>query len=138
MSEPAAPELFELEFNEPSARPDAVAQPRPAQMTIALDGEIGLREYDQIADQLFRFSSRGVLRVVLDLSDVGHLDYRIVRPLMLRAAGLRHLGGDLKLCGLSPYLYAIFRSAGAADAFDCYAHAVDAVQAFERAVLTAG
>jgi anti-sigma B factor antagonist len=136
MSELAAPDLFEIEVVEP--RKSFVAQTRPAQMTIALEGEIGIREYDQIAEQLFRFSSRGVRRVVLDLTDVSHLDYRVVRPLMLRASGLRHLGGDLKLCGLSPYIHAIFRSAGANEAFDYYAEAVDAVSAFERAVLTAG
>ena len=111
---------------------------RVTQMTIALEGEIGVREYDEIAAQLFRFSSRGVRRVVLDFSDVSHVDYRVVRPLMLRASGLRHLGGDIKLCGLSPYIHAIFRSAGANNAFDCYADAVDAVAAFERAVPSVG
>ena len=115
-----------------------VPQTRPAHMTIALEGEIGVREYDQIAKQLFRFSSKGTRRVVLDFTDVSHLDYRIVRPLMLRASGLRHLGGDIKLCGLSPYVHAIFRSAGANEAFDYYAEAVDAVSSFERAVLTVG
>ena len=136
MSELAAPELFENEVVEPKR--SFVAQTRPAQMTIALEGEIGIREYDEIADQLFRFSTRGVRRVVLDFSDVSHLDYRVVRPLMLRAAGLRYLGGDLKLCGLSAYIHAIFRSAGASEAFDYYAESVDAVAAFERAVLTIG
>jgi anti-anti-sigma factor len=158
MSELATPELFEIEIargerrgaerlaepshdTEPSApKPIArfVAQTRPSQMTIALEGEIGVREYEEIAEQLFRFSSRGVRRVVLDFSDVSHLDYRVVRPLMLRASGLRHLGGDIKLCGLSPYIHAIFRSAGANDAFDYYAEAEDAVTAFTGAVFTAG
>ena len=142
MSELAAPELFEVTVEESETTPAPikrfVPQTRPSQMTIALEGEIGIREYDQIAEQLFRFSSRGVRRVVLDFSDVSHLDYRVVRPLMLRASGLRHLGGDIKLCGLSPYLHAIFRSAGANDAFDYYAEAVDAVAAFQGAVFTVG
>ncbi len=128
MTELAALELSQIE----------VVHPRAAQMTIALEGEIGIREYDEIAGQLFRFSSRGVRRVVIDFSDVSHVDYRVVRPLMLRASGLRHLGGDVKLCGMSPYIHAIFRSAGANEAFDYYAEAVDAVAAFERPVLTVG
>ena len=115
-----------------------VPHTRAAHMTVALEGEIGVREYDEIADQLFRFSSRGMRRVVLDFTDVSHVDYRVVRPLMLRASGLRHLGGDMKLCGMSRYIHAIFRSAGANEAFDYYAEADDAVASFDRAVLTAG
>ena len=144
MSELAALELSQIEVVTEGAAGDAtkkrsfVAQTRAAHMTIALEGEIGIREYDEIADQLFRFSSRGVRRVVIDFCDVSHVDYRVVRPLMLRASGLRHLGGDIKLCGMSPYIHAIFRSAGANDAFDYYAEAVDAIATFERAVLTAG
>jgi anti-sigma B factor antagonist len=138
MSELAAAELLETEVVEAKKQSAFVPQTRASQMTIALEGEIGIREYDQIAEQLFRFSSRGVRRVVLDFTDVSHLDYRVVRPLMLRASGLRHLGGDIKLCGLSPYLHAIFRSAGANEAFDYYPEAIDAVSAFERDAQTAG
>ncbi len=138
MSELAALELSQIEVVVETKPKAFVPQTRVAHMTIALEGEIGIREYDDIADQLFRFSSRGVRRVVIDFCDVSHVDYRVVRPLMLRASGLRHLGGDIKLCGMSPYIHAIFRSAGANDAFDYYAEAMDAVAAFERAVLTAG
>jgi anti-sigma B factor antagonist len=138
MSELAALELSQIEVTEEPRKKSFVPQTRAAHMTIALEGEIGIREYDDIADQLFRFSSRGVRRVVIDFCDVSHVDYRVVRPLMLRASGLRHLGGDVKLCGMSPYIHAIFRSAGANDAFDYYAEAIDAVASFDRAVLTAG
>ncbi len=142
MSELAALELSQIEVNDPvrdqRAKKAFVPQTRAAHMTLALEGEIGVREYDEIADQLFRFSSRGVRRVVIDFADVSHVDYRVVRPLMLRASGLRHLGGDIKLCGMSPYIHAIFRSAGANDAFDYYAEPEDAVAAFASAVLTVG
>ena len=139
MSELAALELSQIEVTtEEAPKKSFVPQTRAAHMTLALEGEIGIREYDEIAEQLFRFSSRGVRRVVIDFCDVSHVDYRVVRPLMLRASGLRHLGGDMKLCGMSPYIHAIFRSAGANDAFDYYAEAVDAIASFQRAVLTAG
>ena len=139
MSELAALELSQIDVvTEETKKRSFVPHTRAAHMTIALEGEIGIREYDEIAEQLFRFSSRGVRRVVIDFCDVSHVDYRVVRPLMLRASGLRHLGGDMKLCGMSPYIHAIFRSAGANDAFDFYAEPVDAIASFERAVLTAG
>lgn len=106
-------------------------------MTLALEGEIGQDELIDIGQELFRFAHKGVVRVVLDFGDVTHLDYRLVRPLIARAELLRRAGGDLKIAGLSPYLYAIFRSAGAHDAFDYFAETGDAVSAFQGAVLVA-
>jgi anti-anti-sigma regulatory factor len=61
---------------------------------------------------------------------VAHLDYRGVRPLMARAEVFRRAGGDIKLSGLSPYLAAIFRAAGAHDRFEAYPHMNDARAAF--------
>jgi anti-sigma B factor antagonist len=67
---------------------------------------------------------------VVDFREVAHLDYRGVRPLMARAEGFRRAGGDIKLSGLSPYLAAIFRAAGAHDRFEVYPHMNDARGAF--------
>jgi anti-anti-sigma regulatory factor len=58
------------------------------------------------------------------------LDYRGVRPLASRADLFRQAGGDIKLCGLSPYLRAIFRAAGARDAFEEFPSAEEAHVAF--------
>ena len=106
----------------------------PAQgrvLTMVLDGEIGLTEVGDVSDMLFRLSLDGVARLVLDLSGVTHFDFRGVKHLVRHAESLRLLGGDLKLAGLSPYLFAIFRSAGAHDAFDYFAEAQAARAAFE-------
>ncbi len=102
-------------------------------VTMVLEGEICEREHRQVLEMLFRTASRGVCRVVLDLTEVSHFDYRGVRPLMARAELFRSAGGDLKLCGLSPYLKAIFRSAGAHDAFEYYDEPHEARGAFEPA-----
>jgi anti-sigma B factor antagonist len=118
----------------------ASQSPTPAQflptervMTVRLEGEIGRAELDDIFDMIFRQAACGVTRLAMDLSAVSHFDYRGVKPLMARATVLRRTGGDLKLSGLSPYLFAIFRSAGANDAFDYFATSPEAVSAFSQA-----
>jgi anti-anti-sigma factor len=121
--------------------PEVVKQARRATatsrvMTMVLEGEIGLDEMNDVTAMLLRLSKGGVARVVIDFSEVGHFDYRGVRPLMRHADAFRERGGDLRLAGLSPYLHAIFRSAGAHEAFDYFADVADARRSFERAVLT--
>jgi len=110
-------------------------QPRAARVTtMVLEGEIGRDELPDIAAMLFRLADRGVHQIVVDFTDVTHFDFRGVKPLMARAEVFRKAGGDLKLAGLSPYLHAIFRSAGAHGAFDVFAEVGDATAAFDRAV----
>ncbi|MBF5044404.1 STAS domain-containing protein [Aggregicoccus sp. 17bor-14] len=101
--------------------------------TVLLEGELSEQELVQVADELTRRAGRGARLLVLDFSEVPHLNYRGVRPLMERAAQLRRAGGDVKLSGLSPYLKAIFRAAGAHDAFEFYPHMSDARAAFAHA-----
>jgi anti-sigma B factor antagonist len=101
--------------------------------TLMLEGELGEQELAQVSEELFRRLQRGVRQVVLDFSEVPHLDYRGVRPLIGRAESFRRAGGDVKLAGLSPYLAAIFRAAGAHDVFEMYPHMNDARAAFALA-----
>ncbi|MBL8914246.1 MAG: STAS domain-containing protein [Archangium sp.] len=104
-------------------------------MTMVLDGELDRADVDEIVAMIGRFGEDGVCELVIDFSNVTHFDYRGVKPLVRRAEVLRELGGDLKLAGMSPYLHAIFRSAGAHDAFDYFVAADEAVRSFERGVL---
>lgn len=99
-------------------------------MTLALEGELDRAAVREVSDLLSRLRSDGVIEVVIDFSAVTHFDYRGVPALSQSAHACRELGGDLKLAGLSPYLYAIFRSAGAHDQFDYFAHRDAAVCAF--------
>ena|SRR5687768_10311508 len=101
--------------------------------TLMLEGELGEQDLLQLCDELASRLQRGLRQVVLDFSDVGHLNYRGVKPLMARAEAFRRAGGDVKLSGLSPYLAAIFRAAGAHDAFEVYPHMNDARAAFALA-----
>ncbi len=98
--------------------------------TLLLEGELGAAELGQVCEELARKLQLGVRQVVVDFGEVAHLDYRGVRPLMVRAESFRRAGGDIKLSGLSPYLAAIFRAAGAHDRFEMYPHMNDARAAF--------
>jgi anti-anti-sigma factor len=98
--------------------------------TLLLEGELGEKELLQVCEELGQRLQRGVRQVVIDFGEVAHLDYRGVKPLMARVEGFRRAGGDLKLSGLSPYLAAIFRAAGAHDRFEMYPHMNDARAAF--------
>lgn len=110
-------------------------KPRERIVTLALEGEVGERELAEIHASLFRISHRGTRNVVIDFTEVGHIDYRCVRPLLAKAEQLRAAGGDIKLSGLSPYLKAIFRSVGAHEAFELFTHPHEARNAFERDLL---
>ena len=101
--------------------------------TLMLEGELMEKDLAQVAQELGRRMQLGLRNVVLDFAEVAHLDYRGVRVLVERAESLRRAGGDLKLSGLSPYLAAILRAAGAHDAFECYPHMNDARAAFALA-----
>ncbi|MFT3706630.1 MAG: STAS domain-containing protein [Archangium sp.] len=107
-------------------------------MTMVLDGELDRTDVEEIVAMIGRLGEDGVNELVIDFADVTHFDYRGVKPLVRRAEVLRELGGDLKLSGLSPYLHAIFRSAGAHDAFDYFVASDEAVRSFERGVLLYG
>lgn len=97
---------------------------------IRCEGEMGEFELAHVGEELFRLVNKGRRRVVLDLSGVDHVDYRGVKPLATRAKALRSGGGDIKLCGLSPYLAAIFRAAGVEEDFSMYATAEEAQASF--------
>ncbi len=115
-----------------SAQTIREAQLSPRVVTVVLEGEIGERELADLSEMLFRLATRGAHEVVLDLAEVSHFDYRGVRPLLHRADLFRRAGGDIKLAGLSPYLAAIFRSAGAHEAFEYFSSTDEARAAFLR------
>ncbi len=101
--------------------------------TLMLEGELMEKDLARMCEELVRRMQRGLRNVVLDFSEVSHLDYRGVKPLRARAEVFRRAGGDIKLAGPSPYLAAIFRAAGAHDAFEFYPHMNDARAAFALA-----
>lgn len=111
---------------------------RPKAMTMVIDGELGRDEMTEISEMLIRLSLEGVTDLVIDFRGVTHLDYRTVPSLVRRAGLFREGGGDLKLAGLSQYLYTIFEAAGAQGDFDFFADVSDAQRAFRGAVTVQG
>jgi anti-anti-sigma factor len=109
----------------------AVARQAPRVLKLLLEGEVGRDVVSETDALLHSLTASGVTRVVIDFSEVSHLDYRCVPALVDRARALRALGGDLKLSGLSAYLDAIFRSAGAFDEFDAFPAIDEAIAAFD-------
>ncbi len=107
-------------------------------MTMVLEGELDRADVQDITYMLARKALEGSIEIVIDFSDVTHFDYRGVQPLVRRAEEIRAQGGDLKLAGMSPYLHAIFRSAGAHDSFDYFSQSDEAVRSFDRGVLLYG
>ncbi len=107
---------------------------RPKAMTMVIDGELGRHEMNEIGEMLLRLSFEGVTDLVIDFRGVTHLDYRSVPGLSRRAQVFRSIGGDVKLAGLSQYLFTIFEAAGAQNDFDFFADVSDAQRAFRDAV----
>ena len=94
--------------------------PNARELTLFMEGELSARDLANLGNHLVRLAAKGIRYVVVDLSDVGHMDYRGLRPLMDRATQFRNYGGDIRLTGLSPYLATILRVAGAHTVFGCY------------------
>jgi anti-sigma B factor antagonist len=104
--------------------------------TLGLRGELDRPALAELGDRLIRLLDQSCVWVLLDFSAVEHLDYRGVEALVGRADAFRRAGGDLKVCGLSPYLQAVLRAGGAHGAFEVFGNPSDARAAmtspFER------
>jgi anti-sigma B factor antagonist len=84
---------------------------------LELHGIINLQAFFQLEEAILKVIKKNVFKIELEMSDVKHMDYRGVEMLVKRAERLRGYGGDLTLCGLSPYLINILQMAGAAGTF---------------------
>jgi anti-anti-sigma factor len=107
-------------------------------ITLILEGELTLADLARVGDELFRLANRGVRNVVLDFSQVAHLDFRGIRPLVARTTLFRQAGGDIRIAGLSGYVFHIFRAAGAHDAFKFFASTDNARASFFPGAKRAG
>lgn len=94
--------------------------------TLGLRGELDQAALAELGDRLIRLYDASCVWVLLDFTAVTHLDYRGVKALVARAEAFRRAGGDLKVCGLSPYLQAVLRAGGAHGAFEVFRDATDA------------
>ena len=100
--------------------------------TLSCMGELDRDALRAIRDRMMRLLDQGCVWLVLDLSEVSHMDYRGVPWIVSQAEEYRRRGGDVKLAGVSRYLLAILRAAGAHDAFEIYSDAGDAREALSQ------
>src|SRR5262249_51874777 len=85
-----------------------------------------------IRDRMLRLLDQGCVWLVLDLTDVSHIDYRGVPWLVSQAEDYRRRGGDVKLARVARYLLALFPAPGAPHAFEIYPDAGDAREALSQ------
>ena len=70
-------------------------------------------------------SARGVEQLLLDCSQVRHIDYRTVPALVEALARFESRAGGFVVCGLSSYLRDVFRLAGCEPRLRCWPTAAD-------------
>ena len=91
-------------------------------------GELGftnVRQFDSVLNLALR---EDVGRVVLDLSSLSHIDYKLVPHLLDRVIEIQCQGGQLKLAGMNNYISNILKAMGFEEEF--YTSVEDAVISF--------
>ena len=90
-----------------------------------LDG-IAVRRLEQALDDL---AARGASQLLLDCSQLRHIDYRTVPALVAALDRYETHAGTFVLCGLSHYLRDLFRLAGCDRALRCWPSADELLDA---------
>jgi anti-anti-sigma factor len=75
-------------------------------------GEINEEEFQTIEENLRTMLESDDLNIIIDLSRVSHINYKVVGWLIDYQKKFKGQGGDIKLVNVSPYLYDILRLYG--------------------------
>jgi len=75
-------------------------------------GEIDEQAFEKIELSLKQMIGDGDVNIILDLSRVSHINYKVVGWLIDYQQKFKKFGGDIKLVNVSPYLYDILRLYG--------------------------
>lgn len=75
-------------------------------------GELDEKEFEKMDKKFQDMIQHGDLNIILDLSRVDHMNYKIVGSLIEYQQKFKELGGDIKLVNVSPYIYDILRLYG--------------------------
>jgi anti-anti-sigma factor len=75
-------------------------------------GEINEAEFETIDSKFKTLVEKGDYNIIMDLSRVSHINYKVVGWLIDYQKKFKELGGDIKLVNVSPYLYDILRLYG--------------------------
>ncbi len=83
---------------------------------------VALRRLDQVLTEL---TERGTSQLLLDCSQLRHIDYRLVPALVKALSRFETHAGGFVVCGLSLYLRDLFRLAGCEPRLRCWPTADD-------------
>lgn len=75
-------------------------------------GEINEEEFETIEAKLKQMLDAGEVNIIIDLSRVTHMNYKVVGRLIDYQKKFKEYNGDIKLVNVSPYLYNILRLYG--------------------------
>lgn len=95
-----------------AARIELHERPAGRVAMLALRGWVDLTAERRIEQALDDLAARGASQLVLDLSQLRHVDYRMVPRLVQAIARFESRAGSVALCGMSRYLHDLFRLSG--------------------------
>jgi anti-sigma B factor antagonist len=75
-------------------------------------GEIDEQAFEKIELSFKQMIEGGNVNIIIDLSRVSHINYKVVGWLIDYQQKFKKFGGDIKLVNVSPYLYDILRLYG--------------------------
>lgn len=101
---------------------------------LAVRGWVDLSAARGIEHALEDLAARGVSRLVVDCSQLLHVDYRLVPRLVESLVRFEARTGAVVLCGLSRYLSDLFRIAGVESRLCCWPSAADLLDAAPQTV----
>jgi len=84
-------------------------------------------------ERLFKdLLQQGMTRVILDLTDVEYISSGGLRVIIMLTKALEKVKGDLKLCGLSPFVSEVFKITNLAKRYDICANRDQALSLFDN------
>jgi anti-anti-sigma regulatory factor len=95
-----------------AARIELADSPSGRLATLLLLGWVDLAAGRRIEQTLEDLAARGASGLVIDCSQLRHIDYRMVPRLVAAIGRFEQRAGSVAVCGLSRYLQDLFRLAG--------------------------
>ena len=95
-----------------AARIELHERPAGRLATLALLGWVDTSAERRIEQALDDLAVRGATQLVLDCSQLRHIDYRMVPRLVQALGRFEARAGSVAMCGMSRYLHDLFRLSG--------------------------
>lgn len=99
---------------------------------LRMRGELTLEDLAKVRALLTEYLRAGLVHVLLNFERVDHVHLGGMPVLGERCQRLREYGGDLKICGASPYLRHVFELSGLGKAFEFCVDEEEAAKRFQQ------